>query len=254
MRSVPEALASLALWVLLAAFAGTPLAAQRDNRSPAGVAPTDAEVGRAIDTVKADPNLSAIRTIKTLRWKDRAAPRPTDQPAWILWIMGLFRWFNQAARVVVWCAAVLAAGFLGGFIYRMVRAHGARPEADGFVAPTHVQDLDIRPESLPPDIGSAARLLWDRGDHRAALALLYRGLLSRLAHVYRVPIRDSTTEGDCLALAATRLDGRRHSYALRLVRVWQRTVYAHQPTDTPIVYDLCDGFAMLDAAAAEARA
>jgi len=253
-RSVREVMASLALWVLLAAFAVTPLAAQTENRSAAGVAPTDAEVGRAIDTVKADPNLSTTRQIKTLRWKDRAAPRPTDQPAWILWIVGLFRWFNQAARVVVWFAAALAAGFLGVFIYRIVQAHGGPPATDGFVAPTHVQDLDIRPESLPSDIGSAARLLWDRGEHRAALALLYRGLLSRLAHVHRVPIRDSTTEGDCLALAATHLDGRRHSYALRLVRVWQRTVYAHQPANTPLVYDLCDGVAMLDAASVEARA
>jgi len=123
-RSVREVMASLALWVLLAAFAVTPLAAQTENRSAAGVAPTDAEVGRAIDTVKADPNLSTTRQIKTLRWKDRAAPRPTDQPAWILWIVGLFRWFNQAARVVVWFAAALAAGFLGVFIYRIVQAHG----------------------------------------------------------------------------------------------------------------------------------
>jgi hypothetical protein len=253
-RSVPEAIVSLPVWVLLTTFAVAPLAAQADNRSAPRDRATDAEVGRAIETVKADPNLSATRTIKTLHWKNPAAPQPTNQPAWIAWIIGLFRWFDQGARVAVWCVAALAAGGLGVFIYRMVRTHGARRAADGFVAPTHVQDLDIRPESLPADIGSAARALWDRGEHRAALALLYRGLLSRLAHVYRVPVRDSTTEGDCLALAATHLDGRRHSYALQLVRVWQRTVYAHQAADTPLVYDLCDGFAMLDAPAIEARA
>ena len=254
MRSVPEAIASLAVSVLLTAFATAPLAAQTDNRSAPRVAPTDAEVRHAIETVKADPNLSATRTIKTLRWKNPSAPQPTNQPAWIAWIVGLFRWFDQAARVGVWCVAALLAGWLGVFVYRMVRAHDARPAADGFVAPTHVRDLDIRPESLPTDIGSAARALWDGGEHRAALALLYRGLLSRLTHVHRVPVRDSTTEGDCLALAATHLDVRRHSYALRLVRAWQRTVYAHQPADTPLVYDLCDGFAMLDAPAVEARA
>ena len=84
-----------------------------------------------------------------------------------------------------------------------MRASARAPRGDdAFVAPTHVRDLDIRPESLPDDIGAAARALWDRGEHRAALALLYRGLLSRLAHVHRLPIRDSSTEGDCLALAA----------------------------------------------------
>ena len=44
-----------------------------------------------------------------------------------------------------------------------------------FVAPSHVRDLDIRPESLPDDVGAAALALWQRGEQRAALALLYRG-------------------------------------------------------------------------------
>jgi hypothetical protein len=140
---------------------------------------------------------------------------------------------------------------LGAYIYRVVRARVARPAAGEFVAPTHVQDLDIRPESLPDDIGAAARGLWDRGDHRAALALLYRGLLSRLAHAHRVPIRDSSTEGDCLALASTHLDRARQEYVSRLVRLWQQTVYGHESAETTVVYGLCDGFApALDAAAA----
>ena len=112
-----------------------------------------------------------------------------------------------------------------------------------FVAPTHVQDLDIRPESLPPDIGAAARELWDRGEQRAALALLYRGLLSRLAHVYEVPIRDSSTEGDCLTLAARRLDGVRIAYITQLVRTWQRAIYGGMAIETSVVHELCAGFA-----------
>jgi hypothetical protein len=98
--------------------------------------------------------------------------------------------------------------------------------------PTHVRDLDIRPESLPDDVGGAALELWERGEHRAALALLYRGLLSRLAHVHAVPIRDSSTEGDCLALAATHLPATRAAYVERLIRVWQRAVYGNvEPTE-----------------------
>jgi hypothetical protein len=112
-----------------------------------------------------------------------------------------------------------------------------------FVAPTHVQDLDIRPESLPPDIGAAARDLWDRGEQRAALALLYRGMLSRLAHVHEVPIRDSSTEGDCLALAARTLDASRVAYATQLVRTWQRAIYGGLTIETAEVWDLCAEFA-----------
>ena len=95
-----------------------------------------------------------------------------------------------------------------------------------------MQDLDIRPESLPPNIGAAARALWDRGEHRAALALLYRGLLSRLAHVHQVPVRDSSTEGDCLALCRAHLAGPGIDYAARLIVLWQAAVYGHCEADT----------------------
>lgn len=92
--------------------------------------------------------------------------------------------------------------------------------------------------------------MWDRGEHRAALALLYRGLLSRLAHVHQLPVRDSSTEGDCLALAS-RMESAGHDYAARLIVLWQAAVYGHFDADTAVVHALCDGFApALDAPAA----
>jgi hypothetical protein len=111
-----------------------------------------------------------------------------------------------------------------------------------FSAPTHVRDLDIRPETLPPDIGAAARKLWDGGDHRASLALLYRGMLSRLAHVHGVPIRDSSTEGDCLALAVNRLPADKCVYLSRLVRAWQRLGYGREPVQASTAFALCEEF------------
>lgn len=205
--------------------------------------PGQAEIARALEKVKADPNLATERTIKTLRWKDSTPKKPSATPWWLAWIVGLFRWLSESARVLVWCAAGALAGVLVVFIIRLARKLRLPHGEERFVAPTHVRDLDIRPETLPNDIGAAARALWDRGEHRAALALLYRGLLSRLAHVHRIPIRDSSTEGDCLALAATHLPAARHDYASRLVRVWQHAVYGREEVQTATVYGLCDGFA-----------
>jgi hypothetical protein len=164
-------------------------------------------------------------------------------PAWLTWILGLFRWLDQSARLLLWASAAMLAGMLVVYILRIVRARQAEAAGVEFTAPTHVRDLDIRPETLPDDIGAAARALWDEGAHRASLALLYRGLLSRLAHVHRLPIRDSTTEGDCLTLAGTHLADARRAYTAQLVRVWQRAVYGGQPAATSAVYVLCDGFA-----------
>lgn len=226
----------LALLALLAGYAAPAAVAQ-----PAARPPDDAEVARALEQVKADPNLATQRTIKTLQWKDSGAP-PSRRPAWVEWVLGFFRWLDQTTRVLVWAAVAALAAMLAFYIVRTVRSWESAAPAGEFTAPTHVQDLDIRPESLPPNVGAAARALWDRGEHRAALALLYRGLLSRLAHVHQLPVRDSSTEGDCLALSA-RIGGPGRDYAARLIVLWQAAVYGHFEADTLVVHALCDGFA-----------
>jgi hypothetical protein len=216
-------------------------AAQPRGEAGAPEPPTTAEIAQAAERVKADPNLATERTINTLAWKTGA--ESPGVPGWLRWLQGLFRWIGASTRLMVWAVVVVLAAFLVVFLLRVVHERQHRTSVAAFVAPTHVRDLDIRPETLPPDIGAAARSLWDRGDHRAALALLYRGLLSRLAHVHRVPIRDSSTEGDCLALADSRLQRDRCEYVSRLIGVWQRAVYGRETVPAAAVYTLCDGFA-----------
>ncbi|HEX5109344.1 MAG TPA: DUF4129 domain-containing protein [Vicinamibacterales bacterium] len=231
---------SVARLLLLVVLLGAGAAAQPPATEPAGE-PDVTAIARALDQVRADPNLATERTIRTLRWTSTPSKQPL--PGWLRWIVGFVAWVAQSARLVVWVAGAVLAGLLAVYIVRMVRAREGSHDGIGFIAPTHVRDLDIRPESLPDDIGAAARALWDRGERRAALALLYRGLLSRLAHVHQVPIRDSTTEGSCLALAAQHLTGERHEYVSRLVTLWQRFVYGGLEADTAAVHALCLGFA-----------
>lgn len=228
--------------VLTAVLSVGAAAVQQESAQPKAASPGRSEIARAIAAVKADPNLATERTIKTLRWQGSTESTPSGLPTWLTWTAGLFRWLEQSARLLVWGAVVALAGWLIVYIVGTMGRHGVRMN-EPFVAPSHVRDLDIRPESLPKDIGIAARALWDRGEHRAALALLYRGMLSRLAHVHGIPIRDSSTEGDCLALAASRLTQRGREYASRLVRVWQPFVYGGQDTQAATVYILCDEFA-----------
>ena len=240
----------LLLSVALVALLTGGVVAQRDSGAggpiPAASGSTgidDAEIARALAAVKADPNLATQHTIKLLRWRSPTAPRPT-RPAWLEWLTGLARWLDQSARVLMWVTLAVLAAVIAAFLVKGF--HGRRPiasAAGGRVVSTHVQDLDIRPETLPDDIGLAARQLWDGGDQRAALALLYRGLLSRLAHVHQLPVRDSSTEGDCLALA-TRLGARGAAYSARLIATWQASVYEHAATQTSTVYGLCDEFSL----------
>jgi hypothetical protein len=212
----------------------------------------EAAIARATAAVKADPNLATEQTIKTLRWRSTSTPRTTP-PARLEWLRDLVRWVDQSARVLMWATLAVLAAVIAGFVVKMLNERTTfAPVARARAVPTHVQDLDIRPETLPADIGRAARQLWDGGDHRAALALLYRGLLSRLAHVHQLPIRDSSTEGDCLTLAG-RLGAGGGAYAARLIATWQASVYGHAATQTAVVHGLCDEFSVsLDVLAAPA--
>ena len=237
MRSRPE-LRALGLILLLATSAPT-----LSDTQPV----TQREIDHAIVVVKADPNLSSEKTVRSLQWDDSSKDKPKKHreshwPQWLSWIGDLFGWIGQSSRMLMWLVIAALAALLAFFIFKLLAGQRFTTGKRSFIPPTHVQDLDIRPESLPPDIGAAARALWDRGEQRAALALLYRGLLSRLAHVYEVPIRDSSTEGDCLTLASRKLETSRVEYATRLVRTWQRAIYGGLSIDTAVVHGLCAEF------------
>ena len=68
------------------------------------------------------------------------------------------------------------------------------------------------------------------------------GALSRLAHTFAVPIRDSSTEGDYLAAAARVLDDQRLEFTTRLIGTWQLAIYAGRRIEDRVIFDLCEGF------------
>lgn len=99
--------------------------------------------------------------------------------------------------------------------------------------------MDIAPERLPDDLASEAERLYQE-QPRQALSLLYRGLLSRLAHDYRVPLNSAHTEGEVLNLAKEQLDqDALKRYAASLTFQWQRLAYGHQLPDRQTCEKLC---------------
>jgi hypothetical protein len=144
----------------------------------------------------------------------------------------------------MWVIVAMLIAVLVLWIIRIARGtHFQKGFVAALHAPTHVRDLDIRPESLPADIGRTALELWARGDRRASLSLLYRGLLSRLVHNHDTPIKHSSTEGECRMLALQHLPARSHEYVTLLIRVWQGAVYGATEPDDETVRRLCGDFA-----------
>ena len=251
MRSVieprrPRQRAALVAAITLALACSLPSPVGRCAESDSGK-PTREQITAAIEKLKADPNLGTEKKTRQLRRNSTSgtAPQSRELPGWLKWIADAFGWLASTARALLWVGAIVLVAVLAIWIKRFLESRaGGRSTALKFpAAPTHVRDLDIRPESLPDDIGRAALELWQRGEHRAAMALLYRGLLSRLAHVYGVPIRDSSTEGDCLALATAHLPAASSAYAGKLIRTWQRAVYGNTEPAVEEMQTLCAGFA-----------
>jgi len=213
----------------------------------AGSVPDDADVQQAITAVRADPLMGGLHTVKRLHWvqQDPAEKRSHLQP-WLVrllqWIAAFARWLAGSARALVITAAVIGVALLVIVIVRALRRSGPRPLPGEAAPPTHVRGLNIQPQELPDDVGRAARSAWARGDRRGAMVLLYRALLSRLVHNYRVAIRDSSTEGDCQRLAAQVLAAAPRDYVARFIASWQRAMYAAAWPAEPDFEQLCAGF------------
>jgi hypothetical protein len=240
-------------WICSALLLCTPHATSAAEQS----APDEAAVEQAVEQVRADPNLFPTRKTRVLKLKGDDEEEEPEQPAaWVEWLGDLFSWIANTSRALLWMIIATLVAILTLFIVRSIRKIERSKEVAAAPAPTHVRDLDIRPESLPDDIGAAALKLWEAQQHRAALALLYRGLLSRLVHAHAVPIRDSSTEADCVRLAAPRLPQDAAQYVARLVGVWQQAVYGGREPELDDVRALClrfDASLLAAHAAAEPR-
>jgi hypothetical protein len=215
-------------------------------RAPAAPSPeaagpvAPAEVRQGLVRLRQDPNVVRGERTHELTWI-----RTSEQPELNLpsWLRAGFRSADNGGRVLLWIAVGIGAA---GLIVYLLRLANQRV-ATGRLAqlPTHVLTLDIRPESLPADVGAAALALWEHGEPRAALALLYRGMLSRLVHAHGTPIRASFTEEDCAAAAARRVTAAQLGFVRSLIGMWQAAVYGGQ---TPLPARFKEACAALDTA------
>ena len=215
----------------------TPAEASAPGRRAGALTP--AQIRAVATHLRTDPNLGVKHTVRSLRWVQSDQPPPAESPPWLL---GLFEFLGQAGSLLLWIAGGITAAVAAVWILRLTRARwpaAARPQA---VPVSHIGGLDIRPASLPDDVGAAALALLRAGRTRDALSLLYRGALSRAVHVHGVTVRESFTEGEALRAVESRLDGPRIDYFRELLGLWQRTTYAGQTTAADSVAALCSRF------------
>jgi hypothetical protein len=206
-----------------------------------GDAPSEAAVMRAMKVLESDPNLAIEEKRRIPSFFDDEPEQRRKRE--IGWLRDLFSWLAQTSRMLLWVLGAILATVLLVLLVRLLSSPGLRrARVLAAALPSHVRELDVRPESLPAQIGPAALSLWEQGEQHAALALLYRALVSRLIHVHAVPIRHSTTEAGCMELARSHLSAALAAYVAQLVRCWQRSVYGGMLPQEASFRALCGSF------------
>jgi hypothetical protein len=155
---------------------------------------------------------------------------------------GFFQGIARVGEVLLWVGGALLLVFLA---YRIARNRqwlqpglallGKKASA----RPAELFGLDVRPESLPADLVGEALALLQRGRHRAALSLLYRGSLTRLIHAPGMEIPVGATEGECLRLVRAGRPEGEADFFRHLTRSWLRMAYGHLPPAAGRIEALC---------------
>jgi len=233
--------------------AAAPQAAARAS-APASQSsdPRALRVEAAVSQLQNDPLLSGKHTEHRLRWKDDSRHKDERVPdsRTLEWLRALAARINDMSRFLLWGIVLVAVSLLLVSVRHVVQLRAFRRRAAAEAAVSHVRDLDVRPESLPDDVGAAAWALWQAGQVPAALSLLYRGALSRMIHRFQVPITASATESECLALASGRLETTALRYVTQVVRAWEANTYGGRSLSLAMGETLCNGFGpRLDAGA-----
>ena len=232
----------------------TALAASAAETAAPSAGPRAARVESAVDKLRDDPLLSGKHMEHRLRWKDDTEPekkkKVDDDSSLLAWLAALGHFINDMSRFLLWGIVIVIVALALVSVRHLVQLRSFQRRAKAEAAVSHVRDLDVRPESLPDDVGAAAWALWQAGHVHEALSLLYRGALSRLIHRFRVPITASATEGECLDLARGRLEPGALRYVTQVVRAWEASTYGGRALSATMGEALCTGFGQrLDAAA-----
>lgn len=186
----------------------------------------DAEFKAAIGEAYKDADLNPKATIDTWKRRHPSSDDVSDKTPspWLHAIGGIIALLAQSG---LWILLAIVLLLVIRYHRRWLPWISDRFEPKR--VPEHMTEHDIAtPESLPDDIAAAVRKLWQQGQPRAALALLYRGAVNRLAIDLGTVLPPGATESECLRHARRLPDQAYAKLFLRIVYCWQAAAYAQR--------------------------
>lgn len=225
---------------------------QRRERG-AQLAQSPSPVQRALAETLKEPELQVCEWREQWRWREDPLDAPAESGSGSNPMAG---WFAATIEMALWLMLGLCIAIAGGWWWR--REPGGRSMGKRRTRPAGAaQRVGHNAILMPPDahLGAAAWRLWNAGQPRESLRLLYQGSLAGLATQHGLPIRASATEDECLRLVAAQLTHPQLlNFLRRLTHAWQTTAYGHQSPDDAIARNLCEEWPRHFAAEREWRA
>jgi hypothetical protein len=182
-------------------------------------------------------------TVRDWQWVSRNEPRidpvhVDEPPGWAGPLAGIVGFLWQYG---LWIVAGLLVAFA---LYHHKSWISWMRELKSVELETPVDTRELEaPVALPADIPSAVRALWQRGEQRAALALLYQAAVQRLSDRLGTPLPPGATEGECIARSRQLNDRRYAGLFTRIVGCWQTAAYARRMPETTLLEGLLTDWA-----------
>ncbi len=182
---------------------------------------------KAVVQAQQDPLLDRHRIDRQWQRRPRDVPPETTPELDLSWLRGLQGVLAFIGEWGLWILLALAVLAL------VLSARHWWPWMRGVRAPRVVRaeatvTAMALPERLPEDIVASARQLWARGEHRHALALLYRASVDAMAQRAGVVLPPGATESECLRFSRRQPEEADRGLFARMVRTWQYAAYAQR--------------------------
>ncbi len=189
-------------------------------------------------------------TSSTWQRKDATKKDTDNEPP--KWLQNLFEHMSSAAKAIRALGAVIEVAFwlaIAGLVVYLIYRYRKeiqsmsrffRKQKKKTEAPKVLFGLDVTEENLPENVLNEVRALWESGQKRNAISLLYRASLSKLIHEHACPFQSSDTESECVEKVSALGLEKTSSFLSMLTEVWQSIAYGHLDVSSDRFVELCD--------------
>lgn len=173
------------------------------------------------------PPFQNYKTATNWRFSDakdtQRKPSAFSAPAWL---NNLLSYLSFSLQGLLWGLVLLVSTAIIWRYRQWLRTFGQQllpGKKHQHAPPTTLLGLEISAASLPDDVVATAQALWAQ-DPRAALSVLYRGLLHHLVEVQALPLTAGHTEGEVVVLTQASPEALQR-YTQQLTQHWQNLAW-----------------------------